>query len=101
MSAATTAAGPVITGLVEDFLAATMVIARQRAINAAAMLWAGDDLPPYAKDEFVRGQVETIADAFGGNPDLDEDAKDTVWAEINAKVVEDNRRVTEAAAARD
>lgn len=43
----------------------TITEARESTINAAAGLWEGEDLPDWRENEYLRGQVELLADTFG------------------------------------
>ena len=65
-----------------------------QAIETAAQLWAGEpELPSLDENEYVRGQVELIADLFG-SPDLEaqefggDSIKISVWETLKDKVKE-------------
>ena len=64
-----------------------------RALNAAAGLWAGSDIPD--ENEYLRGQVELLADMYGSpfpvEVDWDE-VKDWYENQIRMLVEWDNNR---------
>jgi hypothetical protein len=55
------------------------------ALRTAGNLWAGETLPDWRENEYLRGQVETLADLFGSPFESErdwEDVKDWYAARI-------------------
>lgn len=52
-------------------------ITASKALNAAGNLWAGSHVGDWRDNEYLRGQVETLADLFGSPFEQDHD-----WDEV-------------------
>lgn len=64
-----------------------MHITRESALTVAANLWSGDIAPDWRYNEYMRGQVETLADLFGSPF---EDERD--WEEVKDWYTEEIQR---------